>query len=71
MVLETMVPFIRKVARESNSRNQAGFKFYKGRELTNYSDAFGKLIAKFGLAWDKSEDGHLKRVATSVNVSDL
>ena len=57
-----MLPFIRKVARESNSRNQAGIKFYMGRELTNYSDAFGKLIAKFGFVWDKSEDGHLKKL---------
>lgn len=57
-----LLPFIRKVARESNSRNQAGIKFYMGRELTNYSDAFGKLIAKFGFVWDKSEDGHLKKL---------
>lgn len=58
-----LLPFVRKIARESDSRNQAGIKFFRGRELSNYSDAFGKFLAKFGLAWDRLEDGHLKKVA--------
>lgn len=41
----------------------AGKAFFGGkRKLSNYSDAFKKHIAKFGLKWDKASPNHLARI---------
>ncbi len=41
----------------------AGKTFFSGkRKISNYSDAFKKHIAKFGLKWDKASPNHLTRL---------